>query len=267
MIPGRPQPALAKPSASIVMLRQEDDVLEVLMVKRRAGDAFGDSYAFPGGLVDSDEHVSHQYADDICSDTVNAQLGQDEGLNYYSAAIRELFEEAGILLVREDLQDLSISTQALRDCRSAVDRGRMRWSDFLQQNSLHMACSALHYFAWWETPLEFDKRWTTRFFLAVMPAGQAASQDGNELTDICWMSAADVLATSKAGAMKLPYPTMRILQDLECFKTVAEALAWADRQAAKSIELTRTKKIERDGKVHFVIKGDPGFPEDDGPNQ
>ena len=94
-------PAPAKPSATIVLLRESSGGPEVLLVKRRAGDAFGNNYAFPGGVVDEDESASHEYSQGKTADEANTELNVAEGgLDYYSAAIRELFEETGILLVR-----------------------------------------------------------------------------------------------------------------------------------------------------------------------
>ena len=92
-------PVAALPSATVVLLREREDSLELLMVKRRAGDAFGDNYAFPGGVVDHDESDAHGRIDGKTGDEVNAELHVPEnGLDYYRAAIRELFEETGILL-------------------------------------------------------------------------------------------------------------------------------------------------------------------------
>lgn len=256
------EPAYALPSSTVVMLRDGKGAPELLAVKRRAGDAFGDSYAFPGGVVDDNENLAHAFFDPAQSITANKLLSVDDGLSYYSAAIRELFEETGILLVaeRNDLTHARFSN--IQGYRDKVDRGEIPWTSFLRQCGLSLSCEMLHYFAYWETPFEFAKRWSTRFFLAKMPADQVATHCGNELTDNCWKTATDILAASRAGDMQLPYPTMRILQDFSKMSTIEELFEWADRRAAQQIELTRTIKIQREGKTKLVIKGDPGFPED-----
>ena len=94
----KPVPAL--PSATVVLLREADGMPELLMVKRRAGDAFGDSYAFPGGVVDHDESDAHGLIDGKSADEAGSILDIPENaLDYYSAAIRELFEETGISIL------------------------------------------------------------------------------------------------------------------------------------------------------------------------
>lgn len=254
------EPACALPSSTVVMLRDGQGAPELLAVKRRAGDAFGDSYAFPGGVVDDDESLAHAFFAPAQSTTANQRLGVDNGLSYYSAAIRELFEETGILLVTERSDLTHAEFANIQGYRDKVDRGEIPWTSFLRQCGLSLSSDVLHYFAHWETPYEFPKRWSTRFFLARMPADQVATHCGNELTDICWMTAADILAASRSGDMQLPYPTMRILRDFARMSTIHEMLKWAD---GKAVELTRTIKIRHEGKTKLVIKGDPGYPEDD----
>jgi 8-oxo-dGTP pyrophosphatase MutT (NUDIX family) len=245
------------------MLRDGDQAPKLLMVKRRAGDAFGESYTFPGGVIDTDEPTSHDYADGRTTAEANLLLGVSDGLSYYSAAIRELFEETGILLVRSRNSELLPRANELQTCRQQVDSGKLPWSSFLKNSDLKMSCDFLHYFAHWETPLDQPKRWSTRFFLASMPAGQQASHDGNELTDVRWMSAGEILSAARSGEMKLPFPTLRILMTLVHFPTVRDMLIWADQAVEERIEKTRPVKITVDGKSDWVIKGDPGFSDDD----
>ena len=88
------KPVTPRPSATVVLLREGEGHPKLLMVKRRAGDAFGDSYAFPGGVVDHDESDVHGLIDGKTADEAAAILGiSKNALDYYSAAIRELFEE------------------------------------------------------------------------------------------------------------------------------------------------------------------------------
>ncbi len=256
-------PVEAKPSATVVMLQDGDGAPELLMVKRRAGDVFGETYAFPGGVIDANEASSHDQTDGRTAAEADTLLGVSDGLSYYSAAIRELFEETGVLLVLES-NDTS-KLQKLQEYRAQIDRGLLPWASFLQQHRLKMACESLHYFAHWETPLDQPKRWSTRFFLAKMPQDQDATHDSNELTDICWMSAKEILAAAGNGAMKLPFPTMRNLKNLSRFTTVSEMLDWADALAGQHIERTRPVKITDNGNAKWVIRGDPGYRDDGHP--
>ena len=231
------QPVPAKPSATIVVLRDGSGGLELLLVKRRAGDAFGGHYTFPGGVVDDDEAASHDFSMRRTRDEANAILSVAEGgLDYYSAAIRELFEETGILLARDRAGDWFQDCSDLNVLRKEVDLGELPWSEFLKRLELLMASDALHYFAHWETPLSLPKRWSTRFFLAESPPGQDATHDGSELTDLRWISASDALALQREGDMKLPIPTAKTLESLSEFDSVGDAIDWAQVRLTQGIE-------------------------------
>jgi len=256
-----PVPAL--PSATVVMLRECAGPPELLMVKRRSGDAFGDSYAFPGGVVDHDESAAHGLIDGITPEEADAILHlPTNGLDYYSAAIRELFEETGILLARTDDGAWANVTPQLQDLRVDVDKGRLPWSEFLGQQGLRIACDALHYFAYWQTPLDRHKRWSTRFFLAAAPAGQDALHDGSEVTDSRWLTARQAFDGARDRSMKLPLPTIRNLRNMEHCQSVDEMIAWAKANQREGIIKLRPILIERDGKSHWTVWGDKDYPAD-----
>ena len=256
-----PVPAL--PSATVVMLREGDGVPELLMVKRRAGDAFGDSYAFPGGVVDHDESDAHGRIDGPTADDANSVLDVSaDGLDYYSAAIRELFEETGILLARTDDGKWATVTPELQEFRVEVDKGRLRWSEFLETQKLRLACDRLHYFAYWQTPLDQHKRWSTRFFLARTPAGQDATHDGSEVTDIRWLTARQALDGARDRSMKLPLPTIRNLRNMLHCRSVEEMIAWAETNQREGIIKLRPIFLEVNGKSRWFVWGDEGYPFD-----
>lgn len=257
----------ALPSATIVLLRESQRGPEMLLVKRRAGDAFGDNYAFPGGVVDDNESAAQNFCRGLSADEANAALQVSAGgLNYYSTAIRELFEETGVLLARHDNGDWVCNSPAVAaadygELSKQVDEGLLPWAEFLRGQELHMACDALHYFAHWETPLRRPKRWSARFFVAEMPTGQDARHDSIELTDSCWLSAAEALSIGRDGGMKLPFPTVRNLKALAEFSSVGELLRWAGKRAQRGVEKIRPVELERNGKSKFVIPGDPDYPD------
>ena len=257
-----PVPAL--PSATVVMLREHDGAPELLMVKRRAGDAFGDSYAFPGGVVDHDESDAHGLIDGRSADEASSILKiAENALDYYSAAIRELFEETGILLARSNDGEWANVTDELQELRIEVDKGRLPWSEFLETQGLRISCDALHYFAYWQTPLDQHKRWSTRFFFAETPAGQSASHDGSEVTDIRWVTSNQALAGARDRSMKLPLPTIRNLRNMQHCASVDEMLAWADRRRQEGIIKLRPIFIEKDGKSKWAVWGDRDYPFDE----
>lgn len=144
------------------------------------------------------------------------------GLEYYSAAIRELFEESGVLLAEHEL-----SATAMSEARIALNSGDLDWLRFVADNNLKLQCDRLHYFSFWITPAGAPKRYSTRFFLARVPREQEASHDGGELTESCWMTAQDILQARKDKAMKLPYVTRKTLKRIAKFSDTTSLLEWA----------------------------------------
>lgn len=213
-------------------------------MKRRAGDAFGNSYAFPGGVVDPNETDATSFSVGVTGTDANAVLGiESNGLDYYSAGIRELFEETGILLARDRHAQWADCNSQIARLRTDVDRGIVQWSDFLQQHELSMAFDVLHYFAHWVTPLVRPKRWTTRFFLAELPPQQIACHDGIETIDSRWLSASDALQESQDGVLEMPYPTMKTLESLCDNKSVAAMKDWAHDRQREGIRKVRPDHV------------------------
>jgi 8-oxo-dGTP pyrophosphatase MutT (NUDIX family) len=231
------QPAPALPSTTIVMLRDSDRGPELLMVKRCAGDAFGERYTFPGGVVDADESRAHPFCCGVCDDEANTTLNvADGGLDFYSAAVRELFEETGILLARDQDGDWPAIDSEMQSLRDDINAGRLAWSEFLEQRDLRIACDALHYFYFLTTPLVLPKRWAVRFFVAASPPGHIAVPDGRELTDSLWLTVNEAFAERKAGDMKIPWPTRQTLKLLRGHDSVASIENWARTASAAGVD-------------------------------
>lgn len=257
------RPVPARPSATIVVVRETGGAPEVLLVRRRAGDAFGDSYAFPGGVVDHDESNAHIVCEGRTAEEANAILGVDDGLDYYSAAIRELFEETGILLARDADGNWPTGNAAGDEQRTAVDKGELPWPAFLRQQGLCMAGDALYYFAFWETPYIQPKRWQTRFFIAGLPPGQVATHDGKEITDSRWLAPADALRLAEKGELRMPFPTTRNLKELSVFASYDELMRWAKRRPEDNVAKVRPAVTFVDSKPKILVPGEPGYDEAD----
>lgn len=226
--------ATPRPSATVVLLRDSHRGPEILFVKRRSGDAFGDAWTFPGGVLDSDEHLSRACCHSLTESEANSILDIEEGgLDYFSTAVRELFEESGVLLVNGTLD------QSIDNARRDLISGDAGWTAFLQSNGLTVACDALHYFSHWITPTVLPKRWTTRFFLAQLPAGQEAEPDGMEVTESIWLTADEALRHARDGHGELPYPTRKTLESFAGLNTVQDFKAWAQRRQASGIPTIR----------------------------
>lgn len=232
-----------RPSSTVVVIRDSDRGAELLLVKRRAGDAFGDAHTFPGGVLDDDEYLAREFCSGLSSEEADLLLGLQEGaLDYYNAAVRELFEETGVLLAQGDLERVKAFRQELND-------GNVTWPELLRTHDLTIDCGSLHYFAHWITPSALPKRWSTRFFLAEMPLGQKAVPDGSEVTDSCWSTAGAALK----GGLNLPYPTRRTIESLAGLHTVEDLFGWAREQQARGIPAIQPKLLTEGGKRRIMM--------------
>ncbi len=226
------------------------------MVRRHEKSSFGDAFAFPGGVVDPEDAEVHDFCKGLTSAEADSRLGiEDNGLSYYSAAIRELFEEAGVLIA-----DFSNLDENLVSIRNGLNDQSMNWAEFVNQNQLSLHCDQIYYFSHWVTPQMMDKRYSTRFFLAQLPAGQVAEHCGGELTDSCWASARDVLAASRRGEMKLHYPTIKTLESVARHESIDELVDWARSSVEWGITSMIPVVIERNGKQEIVLPGDKDYP-------
>jgi len=214
--------ATPRPSATVVLLRESNRGPEILFVKRRSGDAFGDAWTFPGGVLDDDEHIARTCCCGLTESEANSILGVEEGgLDYFSTAVRELFEETGVLLVHGTI-DPSVDS-----ARRALISGDAGWTTFLESNGLTVACDSLDYFSHWITPTVLPKRWTTRFFLGELPAGQEAEPDGMEVIQSIWLTADEALGHARDGRGKLPYPTRKTLESFAGLDSIDAFRKWA----------------------------------------
>lgn len=257
-------PATPLPSATVVLVREAPGSPEVLLVRRHARASFGATYVFPGGLLEPRDRETHRYCTGRSSAEAERVLGLDrDALDYYSAAIRELFEETGVLLARgpDGTAACDVSSDAaLGRERVRLNAGEVSWSEVLERHGLCQTCDALHYFAHWITPVALEKRFTTRFFVAALPAGQCARHDGGELTDSRWMTAAAALDAARAGELELPPPTRATLDDLAGFESAAAVVDWARRREADGVAAWLPAIVgEKDAK-RVVMPGEPGYP-------
>ena len=246
----------ARRSSTVVLVRPADPEPEVFMVQRHADSSFGAAHAFPGGVVDPEDGAVHDYCTGVSSKKADANLGvKVGGLDYYSAAVRELFEESGVLLANPD--DVAEGTEAARD---ALNDGSDNWADFVTRNELELLCDQLHYFSHWITPPSQAKRYSTRFFIAVLPAMQVAGHCGGELTDSCWMTAHDVLAAGRAGEITLHFPTIKTLEIIARYKSLDDLMDWAASAVEWGITSMLPMIVQRDGHPEIVLPGEADYP-------
>jgi 8-oxo-dGTP pyrophosphatase MutT (NUDIX family) len=227
-------------SATVMLVRDGDRrerPLEVFMVRRHPSTAFGSVHVFPGGVVDPGDHSSE--LDERCPGLTDADASAvlevpGGGRAFWVAAIREAFEEAGVLLAqgpdgRPVRFDGDRAAQARYDeHRRSLRAGTATLPGVLAEEGLVLAADQLRYLSRWITPVGEPKRFDTRFFLARAPEGQAYAHDDEELIGSEWVRPSDALARHRAGDFAMIGPTIHTLEHLGAFATSDELLAAHD---------------------------------------
>lgn len=256
-------PASIRPASTVVLLR-ERDALEVFLVRRHDRIAFmGGAHVFPGGSVDGADgpSVTGAVCDGIDGASIRMpDLSRDLAIAHHVAAVRELFEEANVLLARRDGAMLAIdaaTAPVFAGYRRALTDGRLGLRDIADAEVVSLALDALTYFAHWVTPEREPRRFDTRFFVAVAPDGQDAGHCERETTDGVWLTPSDALACCRAGEIALPPPTWTTLRQIERHATVADVMAWARQRAVHRVE---PEVVERGASRVIVLPGDPMHP-------
>jgi len=262
-----PEPVV-RDAATVMLVRDGDAGLEVFMLRRNLrSDFVGGAYVFPGGAVD--EADRHEDLGPVCHGRTDfeasAALGLDPpegGLAFWVAAIRESFEEAGVLLAYDtdgSLIDLRDPEQEARfgAHRKAVDTGERRLVDVCSDEGLRLAVDSMHYFSHWITPEGAPRRYDTRFFVALAPEWQSPLHDDRETIANLWIRPADALARNERGEFDLMPPTVRNLHAIGRFDD-ADALL----RAAANLDDVPTvvpKIISDEGGVRILLPGDEEF--------
>ena len=208
-------PPEPRPAATLILLRQsETQSLQTLMVVRQEKIVFaGGATVFPGGRVDSRDH---EYAD---------QIGDDA---YKVAAIRETFEESGILLAYDRTGGNPVSRDTARQLtehyRHPVANGELAFADMLEDAGLVAAVDRLVPFAHWITPPSRAKRYDTRFFVASYAEDQHVAHDDGEVTKAMWLAPSRLLADARDSKYKLVFATRMNVERLCTFTSVDEAM-------------------------------------------
>lgn len=255
---GDAAPKPIKNAATVILLRQGEAGLETFMLCRHQRSGFmGGAHVFPGGKVDrSDSDERWQGRVDRPIDELAERLGEADpalGLGLLVAAVRETFEEAGVLMA---------STAAGADLAAARDallRGES-FFDLAYDLDVKIGALALTPYARWITPKMESSRFDTRFFVAVLPEGQHATHDGSETTSADWLQPERAIEQMWAGRIKLAPPTVRTLQWLARFGEAESAIADA---LSRKPPLVRPQLVTRDQGWFLALPGDPEHPEDE----
>ena len=222
-------PVPVRKAATILLLRQGRSGIEVFMVQRLGRGIFPNLHVFPGGKVDpTDDGLAH-LCEGFDDAHASAQLGvADGGLRYWVTAIRECFEECGVLLAYRDHHPFEASGKAERARfdrhRHALAAGDDNLAALARREGLRLATDRVLYFSHWITPPTAPARFDTRFFVAAMPDGQQAVGDSGETVAGTWVRPRDALANFDAGRWQMIHPTLTTLGTVSRFNTVRDLL-------------------------------------------
>lgn len=233
-------PVTPRGASTVVLLRERVCAPQVYLLRRHRQMAFAAGmYAFPGGTVDPrdcDRAVAWagpspaRWGERLTCDELEARA-------LVCAAVRETFEESGVLLAGPTDDSLVSDTTGddwERDRAALVDRS-LSFADFLRQRGLVLRTDLLKVWAHWITPEFEPRRYDTRFFLAAMPAGQRTRDVSGEADKVTWMLPADAVTGVDEGTMAMLPPTYITVSELAHFTSIAEALDAAERRTITTV--------------------------------
>lgn len=222
------QPVAAIPSATLVLMRDGAEGLELLMVSRHRASGFAaGATVFPGGKIDrADAELGRRSAP--------ASQSDDRLLASRVAAIRESFEEGGILLARARPSAPLLSAGDVANlCATGGSEG---FAELVTRAGLELATDLLVPFAHWITPVNRPKRFDTLFYLAPAPGDQSARHDGREAVEAMWTTPRAAIAAADAGRISLVFATRLNLMKLGQHATTAAALEAARREPIVTVQ-------------------------------
>ncbi|MEN3973863.1 NUDIX domain-containing protein [Emcibacter sp. SYSU 3D8] len=239
-------------AATVLLLRDRPDEMEVLMVQRHRDMKFmGGALVFPGGKHDAADVGAAKYAT-CASDDVALRI----------TAIREVFEECGILLAREKdgsgfVGDAHREQIAERH-RKRLDKGEMNMVQLAEAENIEFMTDLLVPFAHWVTPTGAPRRYDTWFYMVRVPEDHIHAHDGGESIDSVWISASQALADEAAKLREITFPTRMQLAKLGRNKTVDAAL-----DAARRATIVTVLPEIRDGKLQIPLEADYDITEEE----
>ncbi|WP_166664459.1 NUDIX hydrolase [Actinophytocola oryzae] len=261
MVPPSPPdpPVTPKDAATVMLVRDTEAGLEVFLQRRVTGMAFaGGMTVFPGGGVDrrdADTSVAwHGPTPAWWASRFSCDVGLARAL--VCAAVRETFEESGVLLAGPDETSVVADVRPYAEARAQLVNRELSLAGFLAEAGLVLRADLLRPWADWVTPEQEVRRFDAKFFLAQLPTGQRADGETTEAQDARWQRPSEALDDWKAGNSGLLPPTWTTLAELEECGTVAEAMA-----RERVITKLMPRVTREDGVLRVVLPGDPRYDE------
>lgn len=268
--PFDPETVPVKPAATVMLVRDADGGgIEVFMLRRTFTAAFASGmFVFPGGKVDAIDGIAE--ISEVCaglSDEEASNLLQipSGGLAYWVAAVRECFEEAGVLLarfagtgevIRFDDDAIAAEFQAERE---NIHDGSLALLELCRRENLVLTTDEIHYVSHWITPKGERRRFDTRFFVARAPAAQEPLHDDGETIESMWIRPEDAIRRWKEGDLMLMPPTVANIEFL-LPHTSADAVMTAAAKVGVPTTILPKLKVNSDGRVvGIAMPGDPDY--------
>ncbi len=255
-----------RPAATVITVRDGPNGYEILMLRRNLNSDFvGGAYVFPGGRVDeADAGAAAQRRtrglnDEEASRRLDLERG---GLAFYVACLRELFEEAGLLIAcDENGEPVQIrddeSIRRFAASRREVNAGTLDFISMMERERLVLDLRGLEYVAHWVTPVGPPRRFDTRFFVALAPSNQLATHDAGETVADQWIRPADALAAHARGELEMIFPTIRNLEAIAHFRSSKDVLDYA--RSLDDVVRVEPKIVTSNGEVQILLPGDDGY--------
>ncbi len=264
-VPAKPA-VVPRQAASLIVLRDSPRGIEVLLLERavKPGDQNSGATVFPGGLLDDADNAAQAVVDGLDDAAASARLAVAAGgLGYWVAAVRECFEEAGLLFARRPGEaGLAVlddhGDDAVSALRRRLHRGEIALAQVCAALGARLALDELSYYSHWITPVGMPKVFDTRFFVARAPVGQTPRHDATETVEMRWLEPAEAL--DKARGFKLMNVTETTLKQLARFDSVDAVIAFSRTQA--EVPTIRPRLARADGGGRRVVNpGDHAYAE------
>ena len=257
-------PATPAPASTVILLRDGSDAPEVLMLERHARSEFlPDLYVFPGGRVEESDHALSDRVRGLTDRGAAALLttvDPDHAMGFVVAAIRETWEESGILLASRRGNDDLIDAEHAADLgkhRLEVQDGDQTFRELIEREDLLLAADRLAVQGHWITPEPVPRRFDTLFFATLTPPGQRAAHDGVESSHHVWTTPEDALEQGSAGKRQIIFPTRCTLETLVGFSDAAQAL---EASRKRPVVPVTPVMVQQDGETRLSIPEEAGYP-------
>ncbi|NEA35507.1 NUDIX domain-containing protein [Streptomyces sp. SID13031] len=245
----RRTPVESRPASTVILLRDTAAGPEVYLLRRQQSMAFAAGMTvFPGGRVDATDSSIADSWSGPSPEWFGERLGcsAETAAAYVAAAVRETFEESGVLLAGPDAESVVSDTSGddWEADRVALESRELGFASFLHGRGLVLRADLLGAWAHWITPEFEPRRYDTRFFVAALPVGQVTRDVTSESDQVAWMSPADAVRAVEAGDTLMLPPTYLCCRDMIPYDTVADALAAAADREIRPIQ--PTVRVEND---------------------